>query len=72
SAFYQAYRQFASILFDPDCALTFKLGPGELFAVDNQRVLHGRTAFSAAGKRRLQGCYVDMEGLRSRLSVLER
>jgi len=51
SAFYQAYRRFASILFDPDSALTFKLGPGELFAVDNQRVLHGRTAFSAAGKR---------------------
>jgi [2-(trimethylamino)ethyl]phosphonate dioxygenase len=72
SAFYQAYHRFANILFDPDGALTFKLGSGELFAVDNKRVLHGRTAFFAAGKRHLQGCYVDMDGLLSRLSVLER
>ena len=72
SAPYQAYRRFASVLFAPDSTLTFKLGPGELFAVDNQRVLHGRTAFSTAGKRHLQGCYVDMDGLRSRLFVLER
>lgn len=70
--FYAAYRRFAEILFDPVDALTFKLRPGELFAVDNRRVLHGRTAFSSAGRRHLQGCYADMDGLLSRLSVLER
>jgi gamma-butyrobetaine dioxygenase len=70
--FYKAYRQFADILFDPASALTFKLAPGELFAVDNRRILHGRTAFSAAGKRHLQGCYADMDGLLSKLAVLER
>lgn len=70
--FYAAYRRFAEILFDPDEALTFKLKPGELFAVDNHRVLHGRTAFSSAGQRHLQGCYADMDGLLSRLAVLER
>jgi alpha-ketoglutarate-dependent taurine dioxygenase len=71
-AFYDAYRRFAECLFDPDAALSFKLEPGELFAVDNRRVLHGRTAFSSAGQRHLQGCYVDMDGLLSRLAVLER
>lgn len=70
--FYKAYRQFADILFDPASALTFKLSPGELFAVDNRRVLHGRTAFSATGKRHLRGCYADMDGLLSKLAVLER
>ena len=70
--FYAAYRRFAEILFDPVDALTFKLKPGELFAVDNRRVLHGRTAFSSAGRRHLQGCYADMDGLLSRLAVLER
>ena len=71
-AFYDAYRRFAECLFDPDAALSFKLEPGELFAVDNRRMLHGRTAFSSAGQRHLQGCYVDMDGLLSRLAVLER
>lgn len=70
--FYQAYRRFAEILFDPAQAVTFKLAPGEMFAVDNRRVLHGRTGFSAAGKRHLQGCYADMDGLLSRLAVLEQ
>lgn len=72
SAFYDAYRHFAEILFDPQSAITFKLAPGELFAVDNRRVLHGRTAFSNSGRRHLQGCYVDMDGLLSQLAVLER
>jgi [2-(trimethylamino)ethyl]phosphonate dioxygenase len=69
--FYAAYRRFAEILCDPAGELIFKLGPGELFAVDNRRVLHGRTAFSSAGRRHLQGCYADMDGLLSRLAVLE-
>ncbi len=71
-AFYGAYRRFAELLFAPDAALAFKLEPGELFAVDNRRVLHGRTAFSSAGQRHLQGCYVDMDGMLSSLAVLER
>lgn len=69
--FYAAYRRFAETLFDPADAVTFKLKPGELFAVDNRRVLHGRTAFSSVGRRHLQGCYADMDGLLSRLAVLE-
>jgi len=45
----------------------------DLFIVDNQRVLHGRTGYAASGgERHLQGCYADRDGLRSKLAVLSR
>ena len=69
---YAAYRAFARMLEDPAWQIRFKLEPGDLFVVDNRRVLHGRTAFAGTGQRHLQGCYADMDGLRSRLAVLER
>ena len=69
---YAAYRAFARMLEDPEWQIRFKLEPGDLFVVDNRRVLHGRTAFAGTGQRHLQGCYADMDGLRSRLAVLER
>jgi gamma-butyrobetaine dioxygenase len=40
--------------------------------VDNTRVLHARTAFSGGGTRWLQGCYADMDGVRSARAVLAR
>ena len=69
---YAAYRAFARMIEDPAWQVRFKLEPGDLFVVDNRRVLHGRTAFAGTGQRHLQGCYADMDGLRSRLAVLER
>jgi gamma-butyrobetaine dioxygenase len=69
---YAAYRAFARLLEDPAWQIRFKLQPGDLFVVDNRRVLHGRTAFAGTGQRHLQGCYADIDGLRSRLAVLER
>jgi gamma-butyrobetaine dioxygenase len=39
-------------------------------AFDNQRVMHGRTAYTT-GARHLQGCYVDKDSLHSRIRVLE-
>ena len=70
--FYAAYRAFIGLVNSPALQIQFKLAPGDLFIVDNQRVLHGRTGFSAAGQRHLQGCYADRDGLRSRLAVLNR
>jgi [2-(trimethylamino)ethyl]phosphonate dioxygenase len=69
--FYAAYRRFAEILEDSSMEVTFKLKPGELFIVDNTRVLHARKAFSGAGKRWLQGCYPDKDGLLSTLAAIE-
>ena len=70
--FYAAYRTFVGLLGSAELQIRFKLAPGDLFIVDNQRVLHGRIGFSAAGQRHLQGCYSDRDGLRSRLAVLNR
>lgn len=69
--FYAAYRRFAEILEDPGMEVTFKLKPGELFIVDNTRVMHARKAFSGTGKRWLQGCYADKDGLLSTLAAIE-
>lgn len=70
-AFYTAYRRFADILDDASMEVVFKLQPGELFIVDNTRILHARKSFSGSGTRWLQGCYADKDGLISKLAVLE-
>ena len=71
--YYRAYRHYAKIVDDPAMNITFKLEPGESFIVDNTRVLHGRTGYSASkGSRWLQGCYADKDGLLSTLAVLEK
>jgi gamma-butyrobetaine hydroxylase len=71
--YYDAYRSFGRLLEDRRYRIQFKLEPGDLFIVDNLRVLHGRTAYAPeAGERHLQGCYADRDGLRSTLAVLCR
>ncbi|MEX1109057.1 MAG: TauD/TfdA family dioxygenase [Dongiaceae bacterium] len=70
---YRAYRRFATLMGDPARALMLRLEPGDLLMMANQRTLHGRTAFDPSlGRRHLQGCYVDMDGVESRHRVLER
>jgi gamma-butyrobetaine dioxygenase len=69
--YYDAYRQLATLIEDPALAVRFELAPGELFIVDNQRVLHGRSAITSSGKRWLRGCYTDKDGLLSTLAALE-
>ncbi|QIG52701.1 gamma-butyrobetaine dioxygenase [Nordella sp. HKS 07] len=71
AGFYAAYRRFAEIIEDPAMEVTFKLKPGELFIVDNTRVLHARKSFSSSGTRWLQGCYADKDGLLSTLAAIE-
>ena len=68
--YYSAYRAFSDIIDDTAMAVKFKLSPGECFIIDNTRVLHARTAYSGAGTRWLQGCYVDKDGLLSTISTL--
>jgi gamma-butyrobetaine dioxygenase len=71
--YYEAYQHFGRMLEEPAYRIQFKLGAGDLFIVDNLRVLHGRTEYAATGgERHLQGCYADRDGLRSRLAVLSR
>jgi gamma-butyrobetaine dioxygenase len=71
--YYEAYQRFGRMLEEPRYRIQFKLGAGDLFIVDNLRVMHGRTGYAATGgERHLQGCYADRDGLRSRLAVLSR
>lgn len=71
AAYYAAYRHLAEIIERPESEVTFKMAPGDLFIVDNTRVLHARKGFSGAGSRWLQGCYADKDGLLSTLAALE-
>jgi len=65
-AFYGAYRQFADRIASPRLVLEFRLGPGDILLFDNERVLHGRRAFSMTeGRRHLQGCYADRDAFSS-------
>ena len=70
--YYKAYRAFSDIISDSSLAVNFKLNPGECFIIDNTRVLHARTAYSGEGKRWLQGCYVDKDGLLSTILTLSK
>jgi len=70
-AFYRAYRRFAEILQRPALEVGFRLEPGDLFMVDNRRVLHGRKTVGGSGHRHLQGCYADKDSLLSTLRLLE-
>jgi alpha-ketoglutarate-dependent taurine dioxygenase len=72
TSWYHAYLTYGRALGSATYQIRFKLEPGDLFIVDNLRVLHGRTGYSDAGERHLQGCYADRDGLRSRLAVLSR
>ncbi len=63
--YYAAYRRLAEIIDDPAMEVMFRLEPGEAFVVDNTRVLHARKGYSGVGSRWLQGCYADMDSLRS-------
>jgi gamma-butyrobetaine dioxygenase len=69
--FYATYGQLARLLDEAARSVVCRLQPGDLVLIDNTRVLHGRTAF-IGGERRLQGCYVDADGLYSSLAVLSR
>src|SRR5579863_2700881 len=72
-AFYAAYRRFAALLREPRLQLQLKLADRDLVVFDNQRVLHGRTAFtSARHPRHLQGCYLTRDSVLSEASLLRR
>lgn len=71
--FYAAYRQFAALLREPRYQVRLRLAAGEMVVFDNQRILHGRTAYSSARHpRHLRGCYLTRDSVRSQAAVLQR
>ncbi len=72
-SWYAAYMAFGRILKRPELELVFRLEPGDCVVMQNDRTLHGRTAFDPSlGRRHLQGCYIDGDALESRRLVLRR
>lgn len=70
---YGALRRFFERVADPSLQMRFDYRPGDLLAMDNRRILHGREAYEeTAGERWLQGCYGEREELLSRLRILAR
>ena len=71
--FYGAYRRLALLLRDPRFQLRMHLQAGTLVVFDNQRILHGRTAFSSARyPRHLRGCYLARDSVYSETALLRR
>jgi hypothetical protein len=50
---------------DPAAMLAVRLAPGDCAVFDNTRILHARTGFASSGRRHLQGCYADLDGIES-------
>src|SRR5215470_18211954 len=71
--FYSAYRRLAVLLRDPRFQLRTQLEAGSLVVFDNQRTLHGRTAFSSMRyPRHLRGCYLTRDSVYSETALLRR
>jgi len=71
--YYRARRVFDRLLRAPEFEIRFLLNAGDLVMFDNCRLLHGRTGFDPReGLRHLQGCYIDIDGVRSLYRVLRR
>jgi gamma-butyrobetaine dioxygenase len=73
SAYYRARQIFGQMLRSNEFEVRFLLNKGDLVMFDNCRLLHGRTGFDPQeGLRHLQGCYIDIDGPRSKYRVLQR
>lgn len=68
---YRALKRLYQILYDPQLRLTFALQAGEGLLFNNQRVLHGRTAFAVeTPPRSVLTSSVDIEEFHSSLRLL--
>jgi gamma-butyrobetaine dioxygenase len=73
TTFYSAYRRLAALLRDTRFHLQLHLGDGHIVVFDNQRILHGRTAFSSAKHpRHLRGCYLTRDSVFSEAALARR
>jgi alpha-ketoglutarate-dependent taurine dioxygenase len=71
--FYGPYRRFAQLLRAAQYQLKMRLGAETVVVFDNQRILHGRTAFSSSRQpRHLRGCYLSRDSVLSETALLRR
>ena len=69
--FYRATRRLLAIVYDPQMMITLPLPAGEGLLFDNQRVLHGRTAYTPEDPpRSVLTSSVDLEEFHSSMRML--
>lgn len=77
-----AYYKFNRMINDPKYVFEYQLKPGEIMTFDNNRVLHGRTAYNMDDQsnpqsaqleetRQLEGGYLDWDLVYSKLRTLQ-
>jgi gamma-butyrobetaine hydroxylase len=70
---YEARNALLKATLEDRFRLYHRLQAGEMVIFDNRRVLHARTEFFPnTGARKLQGCYMDRDELKSAIRMLER
>jgi gamma-butyrobetaine dioxygenase len=71
--FYAAYRNLMGRLKDPANQFVFKLEPGQLLMIENDRLLHGRLAFDPGrGVRHLESFFLSWDYLAGRRDLAQR
>lgn len=69
--FYESYRNLGRLISSDRFRVTVKLDGGDLLAVHNHRVLHGRLAFDpSSGNRHLQDLYMEWDDVMAKRRVL--
>ncbi len=71
--FYKARRKFHELIKSDQMEIRFKLTAGDMFIVDNHRIIHSRTAFKPkTGERHMRQAYLDRDVISSRQKTLTR
>jgi len=69
----EALAELTRLICNPADQFQHQLQPGEVLVFDNQRVLHGRTAFDPTrAVRHLRSCNLDRDGVHSAFRTLAR
>ena len=69
--FYEAYRHLGRLISDERFRVAIKAQSGDLLAIHNHRVLHGRLAYDpSSGTRHLQDLYMEWDDVMAKRRVL--
>jgi len=68
--YFAALRRLLAMLYDQANHLRIPVATGEALLFNNQRVLHGRTAFDAGSPRFMRTCHVELDEFYSTLRIL--
>ena len=71
--YYEAHRVMSALVEDPANRVVFKLEPGDVLAMHNHRVMHGRNAYDPhTGRRHLELGWMNHDHLLSQIRMLKQ